>query len=202
MIRTRDQAQNDLADVAPLLDGAIRAALQRFTDEHKPQRHYYSPRTQASVIHDLMVQEARRAVAGVAGVKCMVIKGGFVLLVRQTYVIKLKKMDGRLRTKNVPTQTVIDFNNQKPLQMDLPDVPPETHLVFGYVPHGAELLKSAVWVTCPKGRRHRWVWMVEKREMADVVPFASRAADAGDAPLFKLKDLIQSDKKNNDGNDG
>src|SRR4051812_32688436 len=158
MLRSLAQAKDELTDVAPLIEGAIRNALQRYTTEHAAQRRDYSPRSQASIIHDLMVTETKKALGDQKGVVCMTARGAFVVIVRQTYIIKLKKLGYRLRTSNIPTQTSMAFINQQPLQLTFANVPAETHLVFGYKPKAAELLSAPIWVTCPMGSGVCWSW--------------------------------------------
>jgi hypothetical protein len=202
MLRSLEQSKQDLAHVAPLLEGAIRSALKRFVTEHKTSRHVYSRRSEASIIHDLMVAEARLALEGLPGVACQVTKGSFVVIVNQVYVIKLKKMDAGLRTSNIPTQTSLAFVNQKPMQLTLPHVPSETHVVFGYQLPGPELMNALVWATCPMGAGLKWSWLIETTPLADIVPFTSPYVEAQDAPLYALKqdDGVASGKKQ-DGSD-
>jgi hypothetical protein len=186
MLRTREQAQAELGDVAPLLEGAIRTALERYPAEHATQRRDYSRRSQSSLIHDLMVAETKKQMEGRSGVVCMTTKGTFVVVVRQTYIIKLKKMGSGLQTSNIRTQALLSFMNQKPMQLTLAAVPAETHLIFGYQPRGTELLSSSVWAICPMGKRVRWSWTLETA--APIVRMAPAELASDQESLYAVRD--------------
>jgi len=196
-----ESVMEDLREVTPLLGGAIRAALDQFEREHTSHRHYYTPRTQASVIHDLMAATATRALDTVPDAKCLTVNGGFVIIIGQKYIIKLKKMDRRLRTRNIPTQTVMDFRCQRPMQLHLPHVPKETHLFCGYIPLDAELRHSPLWATCPIGENIRWAWELDEGMPAEVVPLRPAQEASSDEPLFVVRDASPT-KKTDDGNEG
>lgn len=198
MLRSLPQSQQDLAKEAPLIEGAIRAALQRFTDEHAALRRDYSARSQASIVHDLMIAETRKALDGRPGVRCMITKGTFVVVVRQTYVIKLKKLGDRLRSCNIRTQALLDFIYQRPMQLTLAEVPAETHLIIGYKPTQTELLSATIWVTCPLGSGVRWSWKLETDSVTRVVPIRVPEDGETHSPLFGLRYDDQRDKKRDD----
>ena len=95
-------------------------------------------RTQASIVHDLIVAEIGREFHNVPGAECMEAAKRQVLLLGDNLLIRFKKLDERLMASNYPTQMATDFSNQ----LDLPGVPGQVRLTAGYLLNtaGTEIL--------------------------------------------------------------
>jgi hypothetical protein len=167
MIRSRDEAQGDMALHAPRIQQAITQALAQYMKEHGGLRHGYSARTEASIIHDLMVAHLRVQLDGVPGVAFHLKRNLFLVGVDGKYTIRAKKLDKKLQPKNIPTQQVLDFLNQA--QLELPGAENPTNIHVGYQRNDdAELTKAAIWMTCTGGGVPGWSW-----------PLSAEAGDFG-----------------------
>lgn len=146
----------DMNDLPPALRDHINAlralvqnALLRFHEKQRELRVDYSARTEASIIHDYMVREAKGA-----GYNWKVRRNLFLFRVGEDYSVKPKKLDRALRPRNIQTQFVLDFERQNTTalfeDLDL------TNLFLGYQRDGAELVTSSVWLVCPQGKGMKW----------------------------------------------
>lgn len=156
MTATIDQARGDLAPYVARLRGCITSAIASYQGEIGKFAFRHSKRSQASLIHDYMVDAIKAEFDDEPGVTYSTRRNLFTVNFFHKYLIKLKKHDGRLRTRNIPTQLVLDWLDQK--QLDLPGMPDEaTKLHLGYQP-GMTLATSKVWLTCPDGSVLDWQW--------------------------------------------
>jgi hypothetical protein len=132
-----------------VLRGLVHGALQDFLTKHRDLRVDYTVRTEASIIHDYMVREAK-----VSGFPWKWRRNLFLFRVGQDYSVKPKKLDRHLRPRSIQTQLVLEFERQRVMRMfDDLDL---THLYLGYQIGGAELVTSSIWLVCPDGKRVRW----------------------------------------------
>lgn len=167
-----DEAKADLGALSARFESCIRGALNDYTTLYAALRHKHSKRTQASIIHDLMVarftEEFGEAERGVASDVAVHSKGNLRLIIAADgkYKIKMKKLDGNLAAKNIPTQAAIRFVQQ----LSFAQVPAPTNLFIGYqVANDAELAASKVWITCPAGNDIGWEWeLTHSSDEADV----------------------------------
>jgi hypothetical protein len=137
-----------LRNALPELAACVFKALKQFASEHALLRHKYTKLTEANLIRDYMVAEAR------ALFPWKLKNNLFVICPIDSHRIKLKKLTPSLRTSNQPTQLVLRYDHQKPLRlfddMDL------VNLYLGYQRHEVEILQSRIWVVCPRGQRIAW----------------------------------------------
>jgi hypothetical protein len=159
MKASRSQAQSELAPYADRLFRCIQDAVRGYLGEHGWLAYRYSRRTEASIIHDYMVARVKSEFDGEPGVTWVQRRGLFLLIVGNSYLIKLKKHDRRLRTHNISTQLSFDFLSQR--QLELPGMPPAaTNLHLGYQP-GVTLASSTYWITCRDGSYIEWAWPLD-----------------------------------------
>jgi hypothetical protein len=121
--------------------------------------HLYRMRTgtQANLLRDYIVEKIRAEFPdGEDGISHHNRRGLFLLNIKNRYCLRFKKLDRRLRTRNIPTQMTLDFLLQRPLEL-FPELAPVTHLNVGYKP-GVTLSESTVWITCPNGEVLAWTW--------------------------------------------
>jgi hypothetical protein len=154
--RGQEEAQADLAEHVAPIHRAISGALNEFLEKHSPLRHSYSLRSEASIIHDLMVIHLRKEFEDVPGVGLHLKQHLFLLGINGKYVIRTKKLSKRLLTRNHVTQQVLDFLHQA--QLEIPGIETPTNLNIGYQPNGAELGTAKIWMTCPNGGKVAWAW--------------------------------------------
>lgn len=177
MIRPQSQAKQELAHIMGRLHSCVRAALQEFFNVHGGLRFKYFGTTEPSVIHSLMKWHIEQAFpdGNTDGVKTMVTKKNlFVAIVGDAYQIKLKKLGRDFSTRNVMTQAVMDFLEQRETQLEL--LPAPTNLHLGYLPKNkAELLTSDIWLVCPDGQREPH-WTLELQPAPVAAPTPIRVA--------------------------
>ena len=145
----RKSLLGDLLSVESDLHGVVQDGLKLFVERHGSTRAGMSQRSQASIIHDCMVEEAKKRFPWKQK------KNLFLLVVKQ-YRIKLKKLDDRLRSKNYPTQLVFRFLSQARRLFD--DDEGQVNLHLGYQPDAIDLTKSSCWITLPRGRSIDWAY--------------------------------------------
>ena len=175
MLVTQEEAEVELRPIQTALNDAIRRALAYFVETFKDERWYQTPRTEASLIHDLMVRFIRETLESVPGIVFRSRNGAFVIDYLGRYLIKPKKLDKRFRTRNIPTQSVMDFIRQQPELPGMPEIP--TNLHIGYRKSHIAIADSSVWVTCPNDSRLEWRYECEAKDVSSggvVVPMERR----------------------------
>lgn len=201
MIRSLEQAKIDLQTYAGRFHRVVATALIEFVAEYAAKRKDLSPRSERSIIHDLMVKHATREFSNEAGFAIYTKNNLFLLGARGRYTLKLKKLDSRLRTANHVTQLVLDFLGQ---QLEIPGAENPTCLHLGYRLNRIELTKSEIYITCPSERAIAWEWELGAEGSAgqqNVMPFAPkppvvrRRSGAG-AEHQRAADAARKPKKN------
>lgn len=159
MIRSLDEAVSELApEYFPRIASAIRGALSEFISDHAHLRYRYTQRTEASIIHDLMVAHLRQELDGLPGVSFLLRRNLFIVGIAGRWIFRAKRLDRVLRSKNIPTQQVLNFLGQ--VQLEIPGAESPTNLQIGYQREGAELATAPLWVTCPQGSQLVWSWQL------------------------------------------
>lgn len=110
-------------------------------------------RSKASIVNDHVVRAIETRFAGKPGIRITRDRGFLVLIVNDRIVVRFKKLDRKLRSRNILT------NQQRALlrQENLPGLPPDcTVVVAGYRlgASGLQILDSHV--VCPVGSRNKW----------------------------------------------
>jgi hypothetical protein len=185
----------DMNDLPPtlrahmeVLRGLVRSALSEFHTTHRELRANYSARTEASIIHDYMVWQAK-----IAGFPWKVRRNLFLFRLGD-YAVKPKKLDTFLRPRNVPTQLVLQFEQQRALRLfDDLDL---THLFLGYQRNGAELVTSSIWLVCPDGRQIKWAAELRADAAAGSIEIAapSTPGQLVGAPVKRVKAKVAKPK--------
>lgn len=182
--RTKEQAQKDFGEDMPEFVDSVRTAWGRYLKDHAEFRHAYEKRTQANIVHDYITTELSARFADHPSWYPRRIRRHrlFLLDFADLYSMKVKKLDGRLTSRNVVTQLVLNFMHQA--QAHLPGMDGPTSLLLGYQLNAAETEIDAVWITCPDGSRRHWEW--ELTRGAQIVDFPSVAPPAEEAPPGKI----------------
>jgi hypothetical protein len=166
MATTLDQARIDFGPYVDRLRGCIKTAIANYQTEIGRFAYRHTKRSEASLIHDYMVDAVKAEFDGESGISFSTYRNLFTVNFFHKYLIKLKKHDRKLRTRNVPTQLVLDWLDQG--QLDLPGMPDEaTNLHLGYQP-GMTLATSKIWLTCPDGSVLDWKWELAGEEPTEL----------------------------------
>jgi hypothetical protein len=193
VLATLDQATTDLEPYVRRLRECVRTAIGTFQADFGPRLYKMALGTQASLIRDYIVDEIKREFDGEPGVSHKTSHGLFLLNIDNRYLLRFKKFDRRLRTRNIPTQLSLDFLLQQPLSLPgMPDA--ATHLNVGYKP-GMTLATSTIWITRPDGGMLDWSW--EITEPAQPIPFP--AEDSPRRP--RVRPRVVTDREATAGDD-
>jgi hypothetical protein len=131
------------------LRACVRLALDDFATDHTKLKFRYTLRTEASIINDYMVWYAKDRFPW------KLRRNLFLVQVGPDFRAKLKKLTGGWGTRNIQTNMVLQYEQQRPMRlfddMDL------THLFLGYQRNDAEISKSSIWLVCPQGKGIKWI---------------------------------------------
>jgi hypothetical protein len=186
MVSSKDAVARDLGPYLDTLGACVRGALEDFMENYSKQRRLMTKRSEASLIHDLMVRRCDRAFGDVRdnGGTHGVLKSGnsrLVLFKDGRIRVKPKKMDKKHRTRNIDTQAVLRFVFQVP-QMSFAQIPAPTNLHVGYVvDDDAAITSAAVWITCPSGHDVGWELELKPTTKASPIPAIVHAATGTEA---------------------
>jgi hypothetical protein len=207
---TKEEIKAELNEFLPRFRECVSRALQRYVDEYKALRHLHTTRTDASIIHDLMVNESKKAFGDASdpeatGRARVHKKGNLVqVVVDNRFKFRLKRLDRQGRARNIPTQSVLNFNDQ---QQAFEQVPDPVNLYLGYqLPNGLTFTEATVLVMCPDGTEVGWSFVIEPlvAQVLTLQPEAAAAAAAQAAPSkrkAKLKAgvIAHNERKTGDG---
>jgi hypothetical protein len=139
----RDSLPEDLAPHEAALYHVVREGLSLFDSRHGRVRAGLSVRSERSLIHDCMVEEAQKVFSPGQWMR----RGNLFLLALGPYRIKLKKFGPHLITSSYPTQAVFDFLAQQVRKLFDLDV---ENLQLGYVPLGLSVTDYPIWIAKPR----------------------------------------------------
>ena len=111
-----------------------------------------TPRSEASIIHDFMLDRASKYAAKTPGVRYFKRQLMHGIVINDTYAIRFKKFDEDSISSNQPTAQVARFRSQ----INLPGIDAVHHLEVGYVTDQLGINVADVRVTCPAGRANSW----------------------------------------------
>ncbi len=123
-----------------------------------------SPSTRASLIHDWMLDTARREFAGVPGSEFVDIesKGLVLLSLDGQLLVRFKKFDDMRRPRNYPTAHARQYDQQ----MSLPEIPKATRVYCGYRLNRFQTDLRDVSISCMRGTRVEWNIEIEQAEQS------------------------------------
>lgn len=158
-MRTQDDAEQLLEPFKPVLFGAFTGAfsdwsslLQRAPEETAGLTKFVRTR----YLHDRVVNRLQREElrGSVPGLRVRQINGLQVAVLHDSLMLKFKKLDRNLRSRNIQTGQTVAFNNQVPLVTDGGGL--LTNATGGYVlDRGAAELSKLV-VVCWDGPSRLW----------------------------------------------
>jgi hypothetical protein len=182
MIRSKEQAQRELGVYIDYFVSTVQEGLKLFR-EYGPMRFRHRRRTDSSIINDLIVDQAKINFSGLPGVSFTDRYAVFMLGFHSSYVVKIKKLDKNLRSKNIQTDNVLDFVGQTP---EIPGAEGPTNLHLGYQRQSSsELETSTIWLVCPDGpRRIAWEWSLDSSSGL-ALPVLAEVGPRDDTPITR-----------------
>lgn len=182
------------------LHACVAAAWRRWKDEFAPRLQLPYLRCRANVIYDLMIEEARKRFSGSPDVT-IVEDVQRALLVIGDLLLRFKKVDDQLHTRNYPTQGALQFDGQ----LRLPGIPRGTRVTVGYRIDELQQKLSAVLIVLAVGGRVQGAYEIlpdesaafAPRPIAPIVPFpsAGRISRRIDEAAQPQKEEGEADKR-------
>lgn len=117
-----------------------------------------SPRARANFIYDHMVAEARRRLGGKPGVVLCDNRGFLTIHIGSEFVIRLKKLDARGKSRNVPTRQQWLWSRQRHMF----GLGQETRVTAGYQLNALATGILDIKLVCPNGGGNAWGFSVLK----------------------------------------
>jgi hypothetical protein len=144
-------------------------------------------RTRAGLINDLWTQGVRDRLADAPGVFVNDQRGFLLVEIDGRIVVRFKKLDGRSRSRNYPTQQQLAFVNQIPLA----GMPPYARITAGYKLDVSQTAIVDILLTLPVGDQLAWQFSLRR---ADHVAFLDRVAGpaADETPTVRIPRREQS----------
>lgn len=145
-----------------------------------PFRHKLTPRTRANVVHDFMVDNARKLEYR-PGIRIHEINGLFIICIKDKLFIRFKKLDEDKLSHSIQTQQTLEFLGQE----ELPRFP-VARLIAGYELNSLQTDLKAVTITYPSGSRNAWHYDLDSETtVTQVNPEA--AVDETETNRFLIK---------------
>ena len=120
-------------------------ACDLYNKEYSPEvRAIHTTRTKANIIRDHMVDLAFREFSNLAGVKILLKRGYFLILLKGKALLRFKKLGRNRRSSNYPTKQARDFANGRLI----PDIPSAARFDVGYVPNALNTTWKTVSIAC------------------------------------------------------
>jgi hypothetical protein len=188
MVHSREDAQRILGPYNEVFSDIAYSAIGDYRNSDSLAQARHTRRSKSSIINDYMVHHAKEKLTGLPGIQFVQVRGGTRIIVGNEFQVRLKKLDDRLRSSNVPTQLVMDFLFQ--VQALLPGMPDRlTNVVVGYQWNALQTEPKGVYIVCPRGLHNEWVIPLPSRAaLAERVPEYLRAGDEVPPRRIRLRD--------------
>lgn len=139
-------------------------AMRAFVNDGKNLTYKLSNGCKSTMIHDLIVDEAKNRLPFGNGCEYDTVDGLFVVIVEEVLILRFKKLGNDLTTSNQPSWQVKKFNTQRSIfdgkQMsffffkDDPIIKPDAvNINIGYIPNHTLTGIYALYVTAPKNEK-------------------------------------------------
>jgi hypothetical protein len=143
----------------------------------------FTPRSQASIVHDFIVARAAKYCEQHDDVVQFEVGGMKGILVSDKYAIRFKKLDNLGLPRNQPTFQVTQFRSQENLD-GLPDV---IHLELGYITDQFDIEVKEIRLVCPSGKdANLWEVAISETSIQSVVEDLFANVESGDAGETKF----------------
>lgn len=164
------QAEELLAPFESLLYSIPSDAVSRYIRDFGDIRFQLGKRSDASIIHDLMIGLAVERLDALPEFSRMHNLGLHYYYASNGEIsanIRFKKLNERMRSSNIPTNQAVLFNHQE-LQPELPNMPPLANITLGYTFNSTRTSAEAVFLTMPHGDRNIWTWRLQGRSPGQI----------------------------------
>ena len=141
-------------------------------------------RTRSSFIHDRTVYRLRAEEPNHPGLRLKKIRGLQVLIVHDELVLKLKKLDAKLRSNNVPTIQTSLFNAQGVLEGTTST---STKATAGYTLDALNALPTRLVVVCWEGSDRLWTVDLDEGEEGIVYEIDAEPKDASSSAQTRTR---------------
>lgn len=167
MTVSQSEAERTLEPHLCAIAECIYSAFSEFESGHGSEADW-SPRTRASMMHDLMVKHVKRRFDGAPSVRWFTRRGLFHLEIDGSFWLRFKKLDRNMRSSSIPTLQALSFLNV--LQLELPGMPsPVSRLTAGYVLNPLRTAIEGAYVTCPLGSEIGWFIELAQRPSEKII---------------------------------
>ncbi|WP_257828728.1 hypothetical protein [Burkholderia glumae] len=132
------------------------------------KRAVHDSTTRANIVHAHWVERAARFAASTQGWQLLNLSRLKLLVVRTedtVFALRMKKVDGDLRSANVTTRQIEDFRNQEPLD----GIPGACHLELGYMLNVSATSVSGIYLICPSGKGVLWSVEIKAQSVETVI---------------------------------
>jgi hypothetical protein len=199
------KVQADLAAYLPELHALASRAVGLYDSAYSPKlRLVHSPRSRASIINDLFLDEAAKYVENREDVRLLECSQCWLLLFDVGYAIKFKKVGSDGVSAGHRTQQVKQFRNQEQMDGMLPTM---HHLELTYT-LGLDGLLESVHVVCPSGDySNMWEFKIDRDSAIPVVAsLLSHNSDMNQEPqsakITTKKSRVRHEPKSGNGETG
>lgn len=127
-------------------------AWNDYNNYYSDVKHKHSARTRANILYDHMVDSARLKFDGMSEISLIDINGSFLISIGNMLIIRFKKLDNEMKSRNYPTQQALAFMDQ----LTLPGIPVAARLIVGYQLNELQTNIKSILVTCPNGSQIDW----------------------------------------------
>lgn len=161
MIRSQEEANECLGPFSDRLHGCVTRATAAYqAAETAALRAQMSKRSDASIINDLIWSQLRTEFEGELVFSDR--RNRRLMHVGGDFNVRVKKLDGAMRPRNIFTQLVLDYLEQHP-QMHLPGMGSPTNVDLCYTRAGAAEVGVHVYLRCPRDRSNCfWLWELDE----------------------------------------
>jgi hypothetical protein len=166
---------------------AITNGDRLFRERYGENRPDWKSRSVSSVRNDLIVAEAKRVFGPDADVRFEQRCGREIMYISDIAVILFKKLDGRKRPMNIPTQLTLGLFGQQPLA----GMPEETpRFVAGWQVDHLNIAVQSVYMTHPNGRWVEWAFPLDEEGQKKVIRVSAAPEPK---PVVKVKTKAQKE---------
>lgn len=136
-----------------LVDCIIKGTTTYYQGEdYGKLRVRHSNRTDSSIVHDLITDEAWNAFDGKPGVRLYLRRGLKLIEFHGEITLRFKKFTRRLKSSNIPTTQAMSYIGQ----LEFSNMPDHARLQIGYVLSKLRTGAEGVYLTFPNGTTNIW----------------------------------------------
>lgn len=194
------QAMELLGPYERILFGIPADAIRSYAHvDFAPLRHRLGKRSDASIIHDLMIDLASDRLDCLDQFTYQHSQGLHYYYVTDgtlSATLRFKKLDTNMRSNNIPTEQACLFNHQD-YQGELPNMPPIASLTLGYILDPTRTSAASVYVTMPDGNRNIWTWQLNDDSSEQIPHIPTHPLEDDFTPTVKAR--VKSETAKNEG---